>query len=57
MVGLANKVMDHEHPLKAGEATPLPLKMNWEIERPGLAIPASVWQAAKPVITIRGPAR
>ena len=55
MVGLANKVMDHEHPLKAGEATPLPLKMNWEIERPGLAIPASVWQAAKPVITISGP--
>lgn len=55
MVVLASNALQQEHPPSAGGGVGLPAKINWEIERPELAIPDSVWQVAKPVITISGP--
>ena len=55
MVELARSILEVA-PTTAdlSEATP-PARVNWEIERQGLAIPDAAWHRQKPVITISGP--
>ncbi|MEQ9737874.1 MAG: AAA family ATPase, partial [Algiphilus sp.] len=55
MVALAGSKLDVNPSTPDVAAATTPARINWEIERQGLAIPDAAWQQQKPVITISGP--